>query len=79
MTGLINIKKCFYYNHSYHVCKKLVSNDPERQTYYKKYEGNLNYDDIAFPVTIKQSNKIENNDNIRINVLGYKNISVSYL
>ena len=32
----------------------------------------LNYDGIAFPVTQKQYNKIETQNNIRINIFGYE-------
>ena len=33
----------------------------------------LNYKDIEFPVTIKQINKIEKQNNINISVFGYEN------
>ena len=33
----------------------------------------LNYDFIEFPVTVKQYNKIEKQNNININVIGYEN------
>ena len=37
-----------------------------------QYIKNLDYQGIKFPVTIKQINKIENQNNIRINVFGYE-------
>lgn len=60
LKGLINLKnndnRCFN-NPSYHVCKKEILNDPQRQTKYKKYEGKLNYTNITFSVTIKKAIK----------------------
>ena len=80
MKGLINIKnyykKCLYYNHLYHVYNQEIWTDPHRQSKYKKYGDKLNYADITFPVTIRQMNKIENNNNIRIHAFGCENKSV---
>ena len=80
MKGLINFKnyykKCLYYNHLYHVYNKEIWTDPQRQNKYKKYGDKLNYADMTFPVTIRQMNKIENNNNIRIHAFGCENKSV---
>ena len=39
----------------------------------REYIKNLNYSGIEFPVTIKQYNKIEKQNNININVFSYSN------
>ena len=38
----------------------------------KEYINKLDYSGIEFPVTIKQFNKIEKKNNIRINVFSYE-------
>ena len=50
-----------------------VKNNRERISHYKKYVDTLNYDGIEFPVSIKQIAKIEDQNNININVIGYEN------
>ena len=39
----------------------------------KEYAQKLNYENIEFPVAVKQFNKIEVQNNININVFGYEN------
>ena len=47
--------------------------DPQRiKKYDRQFIENLNYSGIEFPVTIKQYNKIEKQNNIRINVFGFE-------
>ena len=73
--GLINLKneddKCFLYCHIRHLNPQ--SKDPQRiKKSDKAYIEKLDYSEIQFPVTIKQINKIEKKNNIRINVFGYE-------
>ena len=72
--GLINIKnednECFRWCHIRHLNPQ--NKNPQR---IKKIDKNLikqlDYSNIEFPVTIKQINKIEKQNNIRINLFGY--------
>ena len=50
-----------------------VKSNRERISHYKKYVDTLNYDGIEFSVSIKQIPKIEDQNNISINMIGYKN------
>ena len=73
--GLINIKndddECFRWCHIRFLNPQKTN--PQRINRVDKQMINeLNYDGIAFPVTQKQYNKIETQNNIRINVLGYE-------
>lgn len=60
------------YCHLYHLHKDKIKSDPQRVSKYKNYLTSVNYDNIEFPVKLNQYNKIENNNNIRINVFGYE-------
>ena len=73
--GLINIKndndECFRWCHIRFLNPQKTN--PQRINRVDKQMINeLNYDGIAFPVTQKQYNKIETQNNIRINVFGYE-------
>ena len=84
--GLINIKnedkKCFLYCLLYHFHKDEMTNNPQRVSKYKRYEGSakpcpkgsgpLNFNGINFPVAIKDIPKIEKMNNISVNVFGYE-------
>ena len=74
--GLINLKnkdnECFRWCHIRH----LNPQDKYPQMIKKvdkKMVNELNYKDIEFPLTIKQINKIEKQNNINISVFGYEN------
>ena len=74
--GLINMKnsdnECFRWCHIRHLNPQ--SKDPQKiKKADKAYVQNLDYSGIKFPVSLKQYNKIENQNNIRINVFGYEN------
>ena len=75
--GLISIKnqdnECFRWCHLAKVYSDKVKSNRERISHYKKYVDTLNYDGIEFPVSIKQIPKIEDQNNISINVIGYEN------
>ena len=74
--GLINMKnednECFRWCHIRHL--NPVDKDPQRiKKSDKQYIQDLDYTGIEFPVTTKQYNKIEKQNEIRINVFGYEN------
>ena len=73
--GLINIKnkddECFRWCHIRH--SNPQTEHPERiKKEDKKMINELNYDGINFPVSQKHYNKVEKQNNIRINVFGYE-------
>ena len=73
--GLINMKnednECFRWCHIRHLNPQ--DKDPQRiKKSDKAFIQNLNYSGIEFPVTTKQYNKIEKNNEININVFGYE-------
>ena len=73
--ALINMKnednECFRWCHIRHLNPQ--DKDPQRiKKTDKAFVNNLNYQGIEFPVTIKQYNKIEQQNKIRINVFGYE-------
>ena len=75
MKGLINLQnkdqECFRWCHIRHLNPQ--AKDPQRiKKVDREYIKNLNYSGIEFPVTIKQYNKIEKQNNININVFGYE-------
>ena len=73
--GIINMKnndnECFRWCH---IRRLLPQNKhPERiKKCDKKYVEKLDYSGIEFPVSVKQYNKIEKQNNIRVNVYGYE-------
>ena len=73
--GLINLKnkdnECFRWCHIRHLSPQ--NKDPQRiKKTDKELVEKLNYTDIEFPVAIKQINRIEKKNDIRINVFGYE-------
>ena len=73
--GLINIwnkdDECFRWCHIRHLNPQ--TEHPERiKKEDKKMVNELNYDGIEFPVSQKHYNKVEKQNNIRINVFGYE-------
>ena len=76
MKGLINMKnednECFRWCHIRRLNPQ--DKDPQRiKRCDKEYINKLDYSGIEFPVTVKQYNKIENQNEININVFGYEN------
>ena len=73
----INLKneenECFRWCHLAKVYSDKAKRNRERISHYKKYLDTLNYDGIEFPVSIKQIPKIEDRNNISINVFVYEN------
>ena len=74
--GLINMKnddnECFRWCHIRYLNPQDVH--PERiKKIDKEYINQLDYSGIEFPVTVKQYNKIEKQNEININVFGYEN------
>ena len=75
-SGLINLKnkdnECFRWCHVRHLNPQIK--DPQRiKKIDKAFMPQLNYDNIEFPVSVKQYNKVETQNNININVFGYEN------
>ena len=73
--GIINMKnnddECFRWCHIRHLLPQ--KKDPQRiKECDKKYVEKLDYSGIEFPVSVKQYNKIEKQNNIRVNVFGYE-------
>ena len=72
--SLINMKnndnECFRWCHIRRLNPQ--ETNPQRiKEVDREYIKNLNYSGIQFPVTIKQYNKIEKQNNININVVSY--------
>ena len=82
--GLINIQnednECFRWCHIRHLNPQVK--DPQRiKKTDKSFISKIDYSNIKFPVTVKQINKIEKQNNIRINLFGHEkktNISNTY-
>ena len=73
--GIINMKnnddECFRWCHIRHLLPQ--NENPQRiKECDKKYVEKLDYSGIEFPVSVKQYNKIEKQNNIRVNVFGYE-------
>ena len=73
--GIINMKnnddKCFRWCHIRYLLPQ--NKNPQRiKECDKKYVEKLDYSGIEFPVSVKQYNKIEKQNNIRVNVFGYE-------
>ena len=73
--GLINMKnkdnECFRWCHIRHLNPQ--DKDPQRiKKTDKQYIEKLDYSSIEFPVTVKQINKIEKQNNICINLFGHE-------
>ena len=73
--GIINMKnnddECFRWCHIRHLLPQ--NKNPQRiKECDKKYIEKLDYSGIEFPVSVKQYNKIEKQNNIRFNVFGYE-------
>ena len=73
--SIINLKnkdnECFRWCHIRHLNPQ--EKDPQRiKKVDKAYIDKLNYTGIEFPVTVKQINKIEKQNNICINLFGYE-------
>ena len=73
--GLINMKnndnECFRWCHIRHLNPQ--KNDPQKiKKTDKIFISQLDYSGIEFPVTVKQINKIEKQNNICINLFGYE-------
>ena len=73
LKGLINIKnqdnECFRWCHIRHLNPQKEHSERIKKS-DKQYINELDYSGIEFPVTTKQYNKIEKQNNIRINVFG---------
>ena len=48
---------------------KEIGNNPEKVSKLRRYEGEFNWSDIEFPVSFRDINKFERNDEIGVNIL----------
>ena len=48
-------------------------NNPERVSKLKRYEGEFNWSDLEFPVSFRDINKFERNNEIGVNILAVEN------
>ena len=74
--GIINLQnrdnECFRWCHIRHLNPR--NDNPQRiKKIDKSFVEKLNYQGIEFPVSVKQYNKVETQNNININVFGYEN------
>ena len=74
--GLINLQnednECFRWCHIRHLNPQRLKNPQRIKKTDKQYIEKLDYSGIEFPVTVKQINKIEKQNNICINLFGYE-------
>ena len=73
--GLINLKnednKCFLWSHVRHLNPQ--KKDPQRiKNVDKEFAKKLDYSNVKFPVSLKDINKIEKQNQINISVFGYE-------
>ena len=77
LKGLINLKnennECFRWCHIRHLNPQEVHPERIKKKTGKKMVQELNYQGVDFPVSLKDYNKIEEQNNININVFGYEN------
>ena len=84
--GCVNIKnndeKCFLWLILASLHPIQCRNYPDRVLKYQEYEHELNMSGIQYPVDIKDIDKFEHQNNISVNVYGYrdkKNLPATYL
>ena len=74
--SLINLQnkdnECFRWCHIRHLNSQRLKNPQRFKKTDKQYIEKLDYSGIEFPVTVKQINKIEKQNNICINLFGYE-------
>ena len=74
--SLINLQnkdnECFRWCHIRHLNPQRLKNPQRIKKTDKQYIEKLDYSGIEFPVTVKQINKIEKQNNICINLFGYE-------
>ena len=74
--GCVNIKnndeKCFLWLILASLHPVQCRNYPDRVSKYQEYEHQLNMSGIQYPVDIKDIDKFEHQNNISVNVYGYR-------
>ena len=68
-----NNHECFKYSIIVALHYQEIKEHPERPSIYNKWENELNFNGIDFPVDLKDINKFENQNPYKMNVLGYEN------
>ena len=56
-----------------------IGNNPERVSKLRRYEGDFDWSDIEFPVSFRDINKFERNNEIGVNILAVENKKTYYL
>ena len=68
-----NNEECFKYSILAALHYQEIKKDHYRPSKYSKWQNELNFEGIDFPVNLKDIDKFENQNCYRINVLGYEN------
>ena len=66
-----NNEECFKYSILAALHYQEIKKDHYRPSKYIKWQNDLNFEGIDFPVSLKDIDKFENQNPYRINVLGY--------
>ena len=56
-----------------------IGNNPERVSKLRRYEGDFDWSDIEFPVSFRDINKFERNNEIGVNILAVENKKKIYI
>ena len=65
-----NDKECFKWSVLAALHHKEIDRHHERVNKYKEWKDDLNFDNITFPVAIKDKHKFEKQNNLKINIFG---------
>ena len=76
--AIINVKnsdnKCFMWSILAALHPVEHTRNPERIQHYQRYQDELNFGGIEFPVTIDKIGRFERQNNISVNVFGFENV-----
>ena len=53
-----------------------IGNNPERVSKLRRYEAEFDWSDIEFPVSFRDINKFERNNEIGVNILAVENKNI---
>ena len=79
LNFLNNDEKCFLWSILALLHPLQYRNNPDRDSKYQEYEHELKMSDIQYSVGIKDMGKFERQNNISVNVYGYKDKNISQL
>ena len=81
--AIINVKntdnKCFMWSILAALHPVEHTRNPERIHHYQHYQDELNFGGIEFPVTIDKIGRFERQNNISVNVFGFRKCTLSHL